>query len=160
MSNADVSPLAAALGRIPTGLYLVTTKSDEGPVGFVGSFVVQLGFEPPTVGIAVGQGRGPLDAIRSTGRFALSILDQESSGLMGPFFKKYEGGESPFDGLKVEPAPSGCPVFPEALAWLDCRVIGEHELADHVVVFGEVTAGAQARDGEPAVHLRTDGLGY
>lgn len=160
MSTTDVSPLAAALGRIPTGLYLVTTATDDGPVGFVGSFVMQLGFEPPTVGVAVGRGRGPLEAIRATGRFALSVLDGPSSGLMGPFFKKYEGGESPFDGLNVEAAPGGSPIFPEALAWLECTVSGEHELGDHVVVFGEVQDGAQARAGDPSVHLRKNGLGY
>ena len=121
---------------------------------------MQLGFEPPTVCVAVGKGRGPLDAIRASGRFGLSILDGDSSGLMGAFFKKYEGDETPFDALKTETAPGGSPVFPEALAWLECSVTGEHELGDHIVVFGEVTDGSQAREGDPSVHLRKNGLGY
>ena len=42
-------PLARALGRIPSGLYIVSTVRDGRPVGFLGSFVMQMGFEPPTV---------------------------------------------------------------------------------------------------------------
>ena len=160
MTSTEISPLASALGRIPTGLYIVTTTTDDGPIGFVGSFVIQLGFDPPTVCVAIGKDRGPLAAVRASGRFGLSILDGDSSGLMGPFFKKYEGGETPFDALAVESAPGGSPILPEALAWLECKVTGEHELGDHVVVFGEVTDGAQTREGDPSVHLRKNGLSY
>lgn len=152
-----LSPIAKALGRVPTGLYLVTTRDGDTPMGFVGSFVTQVGFEPPTVLVAVGHDRDALTAIRSAGRFAVSILDGESSGLMGAFF----GGDgSPFDRVTHEDSPGGMPVFPEALAWLDCKVSGEHALRDHVVVFGEVCDAACVRDGDPTVHLRNNGLGY
>ena len=159
MSDQDLSPLARALGRIPTGLYLVTTNGPDGPLGFVGSFVMQVGFEPPTVCVAVGKERGPLAALRESGRFALSILDGDSSGLMGAFFKKRPEGETPFDELKHQPTPGGVPCFPEALAWLDCRLTGEHDAGDHVVVFG-VAEAAEAREGDPSIHLRKNGLGY
>ena len=161
MSDADLSPLALALGRIPTGLYVVSTTSDGAPMGFVGSFLMQVGFEPPTVCVAVGKGRDHLEAMRASGRFAVSILDGESSRLMGAFFKKYEGGETAFDHLEHHAAPEdGPPVLDGALAWLACRVTGEHETGDHVVVFGEVTAAQPAREGDPSIHLRQNGLAY
>lgn len=160
MSDAELSPVALALGRVPTGLYVVATRDGDAPVGFVGSFVMQVGFEPPTMCVAVGKARGPLEAIRGAGRFSISILDPESQGCMGAFFKKYEGGEGPFDHLETSTAPGGMPVLDAALAWVECRVSGEHETGDHVVVFGEVEAGALQREGEPATHLRKNGLGY
>ena len=82
MSDADLSPLALALGRVPTGLYVVSSEVDGSPIGFVGSFVMQAGFDPPTLSVAIGHGRAHLDAIRSSGRFAVSILDTESSKVM------------------------------------------------------------------------------
>jgi len=161
MPDAALSPVALALGRVPTGLYVVTALTPAGPLGFVATFVVQVGFAPPTISVAVGHGRAPLAAMRATGRFAVSILDAASSRLMGAFFKKYAEGTSPFDHVEHTPAPDGgAPVLSGALAWLDCRVAGEHETGDHVVVFGEVTAAALAREGEPSVHLRKNGLGY
>jgi flavin reductase (DIM6/NTAB) family NADH-FMN oxidoreductase RutF len=163
MLDADLSPIARALGRVPTGLYIVSTESaaDGGaPMGFVGSFVMQVGFDPPTVCVAVGKGRSPLEAIRARGSFGVSILDGPSQGVMGRFFKQLPEGESPFDGLELVHAAGGTPVLADALAWLECRVTGEHDTGDHVVVFGEVTDGAGVREGDPAIHLRKDGLGY
>jgi len=159
-TDTSPGPLARALGRIPSGLFLVTTLDGTDPVGFVGSFVQQVGFAPPTVAVAVGKARGPLAALRAKRAFGVSVLDASSSGVMGRFFRKVEPPATPFDGLQLVTAKTGCPLIGEALAWLDCVVVGEHELADHVVVFGEVLAGTQVREGDPAVHLRKNGLGY
>lgn len=160
MPELQTSPLARALGRIPSGLYVVTTLRDRRPVGFVGSFVMQMGFEPPTVGVAIGKSRSHLADIRASGHFALSILDKQSAGLMTPFFRKLPEGVSPFADLELSSARSGSPVLTGGLAWVDCRVSGEYATGDHVVVFGEVVEGALLREGESTVHLRKNGLGY
>jgi flavin reductase (DIM6/NTAB) family NADH-FMN oxidoreductase RutF len=158
--NAAPSPLSLALGRIPTGLYVVTTLQDGRPLGFVGSFLMQVAFAPPTLLVAVAEDREHLNAIRTHGRFAVSVLDAASQGLMGAFFKRHEPGSSPFDQLEHRASPSGLPFLAEALAWLDCRVTGEHAVGDHVVVFGVVEHGELLRAGDPSVHLRKNGLGY
>lgn len=154
------SPLALALGRIPTGLYVVTTLKDERPFGFVGSFLMQVGFDPPVVSIAIGKDREHLAAIRAHGRFGVSVLDGASQKLMAPFLKRHEPGRSAFDQVEHRPSPSGLPVLAGALAWLDCRVTGEHAAGDHAVVFGCVEHGELLRAGDPAVHLRKNGLEY
>ena len=154
------SPLAQALGRVPTGLYVVSTLQDGQPLGFVGSFLMQAGFEPPALSVAIAKGREHLAAIRAHGRFAVSVLDAQSQGIMGAFFKRREPGSSPFDGLEHWSSPGGLLVLAGALAWLECRTTGEHECGDHVVVFGTVEHGALLRPGDPAIHLRKNGLGY
>ena len=154
------SPLALALGRIPTGLYIVTTLQAGRPLGFVGSFLMQVGFEPPVVSLAIGRNREHLAAIRAHGRFGVSVLDGASQKLMAPFFKRHEPGRSAFDGLEHRPSPAGSPILAGALAWLDCKVTGEHATGDHVVVFGQVEHGDLLRAGDPAVHLRKNGLDY
>jgi len=160
MPDLDTSPLARALGRIPSGLYIVTTTAAGRTSGFVGSFVMQMGFEPPTVCVAVGKTRPHLAEMRSSGRFALSIVDQQSRGLMTGFFKKLPEGQTPFDKLRLAQTQAGSTVLADALAWLDCRITGEFATGDHIVVFGEVTEGALLREGDPSTHLRKSGLGY
>lgn len=160
MPDLQASPVSRALGRIPSGLYIVTTGRDGRPVGFLGSFVMQMGFEPPTVCVGVGKERPHLTDIRRTGRFALSILDTKSRGLMAPFLRKPPEGESPFDGLNLISTTAGIPVLADSLAWLECKVSGEHATGDHIVVFGEVTEGAILREGESSTHLRRNGLSY
>lgn len=159
-NTASVPPLAQALGRVASGLYVVSTRGPEGPMGFVASFVIQAGFEPPTVSVAVGKGRDHLTAIRDSGGFTVSIVDKASSGAMGAFFKKRAAGESPFDDVAHQAAPSGLPVLTDALGWLDCKLSGEHATGDHVVVYGTVEAGSLAREDEPLTHVRKDGRTY
>jgi flavin reductase (DIM6/NTAB) family NADH-FMN oxidoreductase RutF len=160
MSSLDPSPTARALGRIPSGLYIVTSLVDGRDSGFLGSFVVQTGFEPPTVAVAIGKSRPHLSDIEKCGAFALSILDPQSRGLMSAFMRKLSDGESPFDGLALSKTPRGLSVLSESLAWIECRIAGEHATGDHVVVFGEVTAAELLHEGEPCTHIRKNGLRY
>ncbi|QDU70101.1 flavin reductase family protein [Engelhardtia mirabilis] len=161
MASADISPLARALGRIPSGLFIVSTLDADGlPLGFLGSFVQQVGFDPPTVAVAVGVDRDHLQAMRDCGRFAVSILDQDSKGAMKPFFGKLVEGATPFDDLATSTPAGGPPVLGEALAWVTCEVTGEQLAGDHVLVLGRVLEGIQVREGDPLVHLRKNGLSY
>lgn len=160
MVDTDLSPLAQALGRVPTGLYVVSTSTSDGPIGFVGSFVQQVGFEPPTMCVAVGSGRSHLEAIRASGGFALSLLDKESQGQMSAFFKAPPEGRTQFDALETKATDGGRTVLSNCLAWMDCELTGEHAVGDHVIVFGTVKQAERVREGEPSVHLRSNGLGY
>ena len=157
---SPVSPIALALGRIPSGLFIVTTQRGEQPVGFLGSFVMQVGFAPPTLSVAVGRERPHLADMRRTGRFALSILDPRSRGALAQFLRRFPEGESPFHGLPVQKTASGLTVLGDALAWIDCKVVGEFPTGDHVAIFGEVVGGALLREGEPSTHVRKNGLAY
>jgi len=157
---AGPAPLARALGRIPTGLYVVSTAQGAERLGFVGSLLMQVGLNPPVVCVAIGKSRAHLAAVRSAGHFGVSILDAGSQGAMKAFFKPPAPGTSAFDALPSHAGPLGSPLLSEALAWLDCRYLSEHELPDHVVVFGTVEAGGLVREGEPSIHLRKNGLDY
>ena len=159
MASTELSPVARALGRVPTGLYIVSTRPpDSPPLGFVGSFLMQVGLDPPVVSVAIGKGRDHLAAIRAAGRFGVTILCPESQGCMGTFFRGAPEGGSPFDQLESFDAPGGSPIVAAGLAWLECRLQGEHDAGDHVVVFGVVESGEQQREGDPSVHLRRNGL--
>jgi flavin reductase (DIM6/NTAB) family NADH-FMN oxidoreductase RutF len=157
---AESTPLARALGRVPTGLYIVSTRTGDGPLGYVGSFLVQCGLRPPMICTAVGHDRPALAAIRACGRFAVSILDGKTTRFMGAFFRSYPPGKTAFDEVACRTTPSGLTVLATGLAWLDCRLAGEHDAGDHVVLFGEVERGELVREGDPAVHLRKNGLDY
>ena len=163
MTPDDDAPdmtIGAALGRIPSGLFIVTTLDERGlPMGFLGSFLQQVALDPPTVCVAISPDREHLAAVRENGRFGVSILGEGDKGLMKPFFKKPEDG-SPFDDVAHTAAPGGSPILEESLSWVECRVAGEHNAGDHVVVFGIVEAGENRRDGEPLVHTRSNGLRY
>ncbi len=159
--DPQFSAVAQALGRIPSGLFIVTTTGNSGTTGFVASLVQQVGFDPPTIAIAVSRERGPFQAIHENGRFSLSLLDKSSSGLMGRFFGNLKEGETPFDGQQMHTTSAGSSVFSDALAWYDCKLQeGEYNNGDHHVLFGVVEEASLSHEGEPLIHLRKNGLGY
>ena len=160
MNRPDPPSISSALGRIPSGLFIVTTRLAGERLGFLGSLVQQVGFEPPTVCIAMAKDRPQSSSFAEAGRFALSILDEQSAGLRSVFLKRLAEGQSPFDGLNVGETASGTPVLLDALAWIDCVIVARHDTADHAVFFGEVVEGKVLRAGKPHVHLRKNGLSY
>jgi flavin reductase (DIM6/NTAB) family NADH-FMN oxidoreductase RutF len=160
MPPTDPSPLSRALGRIPSGLYVVSTLRAGEPVGFVGSLVQQIGFAPPMLCLAVAREREPLADLRACGRFSLSLLDAGSRSRMGAFLKRPAPGTSPYRGLALGHTPAGLPFLAEGLAWFECRIVSEAPSSDHVLLLAEVEAAALLREGEPHVHLRRNGLDY
>lgn len=154
------SEIAGAIGRIPSGLFILTTRDGERDVPLLVSWVQQAGFSPPAITVAIRADRPIAGALRSSGVFALSVLGEDQPELVSRFGKRPAEGEDPFFELFVERTPNGCIVLQEAVAALDCKVTGEIQAGDHIVFVGEVTGGRVQRDVRPWTHIRKNGLRY
>jgi len=161
-AGAEPPAVAAALGRIPSGLFIVTWRSGEADRSMLASWVMQAGFEPPLVSVAVGTGRDLLAAVRGGAAFAVSVLADSQRSLLGRFGKAPADGVDPFAGLAIRRTPAGIAVLADAAGWLECRPVGEAAAAnaDHVVVLGRVEAAGGEPDTPSLVHLRRSGLKY
>lgn len=160
MDSTETPDHARALAAIPSGLFIVTCGVGEQATGFLASFVQQVGFEPPVVTVAVGKDRASLDVLRETGRFVVSVLDEQSKNLLGHFARGFDPGENAFEGLDVVLDDASVPAPAGALARMSCRIVGESTWTDHVVIAGEVLDGSRRDDAPPMVHLRKNGLSY
>lgn len=156
----DVPDWAKALGRVPSGLFIVTAGAADEATGFLASWVQQVGLEPPSLTVAVKQGRHVGKLIREHGTFCASVLDAESKGLLGHFARGFAPGDPAFTGIDVGHTADGVPYLAGALAYVECRFVDAVDWADHTLFCGEVVGGATHRDGDPLVHLRTTGQTY
>lgn len=161
-SSANLDGFATALGRIPSGLFIVTWRAADADRGMLASWVMQAGFEPPLVSVAVGTSRDLLGAVRAGGPFTVNVLAESQRSLLAKFGKPPGAGEDPFAGLAVDRTPAGLAVLAEAAGWMECRVVAEAAAAgaDHVVVLGRVEAAGGRPDAASLVHLRRNGLKY
>lgn len=154
-------PIAKALGRITSGVYVLTATQDGANAAMLASWVMQAGFEPPCVSIAIARGRPIIDFIRRSGRFAVSIVAEHDKTLMKRFARGFKEGEDPFAGVETSQSPSGVPILNDALGWLEAKLINAFEYnADHEILIGEVTAGALLREGHAFSHQRGNGFHY
>lgn len=152
--------LAAALGRVPSGLFVLTVRHGKQETGMLASWVQQCSFDPPQVTAAVRKGRYVLDWLADGTRFAVNVLGEGQKPLVVHFGKGFEIGEPAFDGLEVRRTGEAAPVLLASHAYLDCRVAGRFDAGDHVLVVGRVIAGAVLHDARPATHVRKSGLHY
>ena len=152
--------LAAALGRVPSGLFVLTARDGAAETGMLASWVQQCSFDPPQVTVAVNKGRDVLDWLADGAPFVLNVLPEGGKALVAHFGKGFARGEPAFAGLDVARERDTPPVLLAAHAYLVCRVVSRVDAGDHVLLIARVTTGTVLHDGKPTVHVRKNGLRY
>jgi flavin reductase (DIM6/NTAB) family NADH-FMN oxidoreductase RutF len=153
--------LAPALGRIPSGLYILTVEHGGRATGMLASWVQQAGFDPPMVSVAIRRDRHVADWVAAAGRFALSQLAVGSKALIRHFGRGFPAEADAFEGVALRHDARGGPVLAGAMAYLDAEVTGELAAGDHRVFVARIIAGALLQsDAEPLCHVRANGFHY
>jgi flavin reductase (DIM6/NTAB) family NADH-FMN oxidoreductase RutF len=156
----DVSTLAAAVGKIPSGLFIVTTILNGRKEGYLGSWIQQTSFSPLLISIAIRPGRPCYDAMKSHGRFCINIIGQKNGGVMKPFWNP-DANPDPFQGLDYMETTRGNILLNTGLAALECEVRTSATPGDHEIIFAEVVEGHMLQpDDKSLTHVRRSGLGY
>jgi flavorubredoxin/flavin reductase (DIM6/NTAB) family NADH-FMN oxidoreductase RutF len=156
------SSLDRALGRISSGLYIITARQGEVASAMLASWVIQASFEPLGVAIAVSKDRAIESLLHVGDTFVLNVLEEgRCQPLMKHFLKRFPPGADRFTGIDTYPAQNGSPILARSLAYLECEVTGRLDGSDHWLVTATVHTGRVAkRDGLTAVHHRQVGNHY
>jgi flavin reductase (DIM6/NTAB) family NADH-FMN oxidoreductase RutF len=161
MTNDALQDLAPALGRLPSGLCILTARHGERETGMLVSWVQQCSFEPPQVTAAVRRGRDVLAWLEPGAAFTLNILAEGQTNLLSHFGKGFALDQPSFNGLKVERRDGLGPILSDAMGYLACKVSGRVGTGDHELVIGTVEGGKMLlAEGKPYVHVRKNGLRY
>lgn len=153
--------LSQSLGRIPSGLYILTVRHGIQATGMLASWVQQAGFEPPMLTVAVKRDRFVGDWIEASGRFTLNQLATGSKSLIRHFGRGFAPDADAFEGIALRNDAAGGPVLAAALAYLDVEVAGQVSGDDHRVFLGRILAGGLLDpEAEPLVHVRANGFHY
>lgn len=157
--------IGTVLGRIPSGLFIITWQEDGADRTMLTSWLMQAGFEPPAVSIAVGHGRRFLSLAAAGGfRFVINQLGESQKSLLARFGKPAPDGEDPFAGLSIMRSACGAAILPDTVGWFECHsrplVLSEKTAGDHVIVVADIHVAGSGLPETPLVHLRKSGLHY
>jgi flavin reductase (DIM6/NTAB) family NADH-FMN oxidoreductase RutF len=151
----------AVLGRIPSGIFVLTVGTGPRATGMLSSWVMQAGFDPPMVSVAVKLGRPVCDRMSEGQPFVLNVLGQSQTALMKHFSKGFEPGEPAFEGLDIRHCARGVPILKDAIGHLECEPVRHIDSGDHRVFLAKVVRGKLHDEGaKPRVHVRTSGAKY
>ncbi|NJM65613.1 MAG: MBL fold metallo-hydrolase [Acaryochloris sp. RU_4_1] len=154
--------LEKALGRLSSGLYIITAHKGDLNGAMLASWVTQASFEPLGFTVAVAKDRAIESLMHVGDMFVLNVLEADNyASLMTHFLKRFPPGADRFAGVKTRQAENGSPILADALAYMECKVVSRMECSDHWLVYSEVTVGKVSKpDSLTAVHHRQVGTYY
>ncbi len=156
----EISNLAAAMGKVSSGLFIVTAVLGDRREGYLASWIQQTSFSPLLVSLAMKPGRPCYDIIKSQGLFCINIIGHKNGGVMKPFWSSVKNSD-PFLGLEMFLSQRGNIILRGAMAALECELRSTTTPGDHEILFAEVVEGhiLQPED-KPLTHIRKSALGY
>ncbi len=154
--------LQKALGRISSGLYIITATKGDVRSAMLASWITQASFEPLGFTVAVAKERAIESLMQVGDTFVLNILEEGNHlPLMKHFLKRFPPGADRFAGVRTRPAQNQSPILADSLAYLECEVASRMELSDHWLVYCTVDDGKVAKEeAQTAVHHRKVGNYY
>ena len=149
------------VGRIPSGLFIVTLTKDGQKEGFLASWIQQASFKPLLISLALQPDGASWALMQETGRFCVNIVGHNNNGVMKPFWGGYKPGVDHFAGLAQEVSARGNLLLPDCLAAVECELRSHTQPGDHVIVIAEVVETRIFKpEDKPMTHVRKSGDGY
>lgn len=124
--------------KMSYGVYIVSSMDGERPTGCIANSIMQITSSPATVAVSVNHDNYTNGCIAKTGKFAFSIMAEDSdTGLIGNFGFRSGKDTDKFEYVDYEMI-QGLPVVKYTCGYVVCKVIDKMETATHTVFLGEV----------------------
>lgn len=132
----DPRELRRAFGRFGTGVTVVTTRTPEGRrLGVTASSFNTVSLAPPIVLWSLAERSPSLAGFRAAGRFVVNVLALEQLELAQRFARP---AADRFAGIECGAGLHGQPVLAGCAASIECRIVGDQHVGDHILFLGEV----------------------
>lgn len=155
----DNKEIAAGVGHIPSGLFIVTTNGDHQIDGYLASWVQQISFEPLLISFAINPGRPGYEHIKSGKPFSINIVGDHDTQYMRHFWRGYE--KSPFGEIEHESFGKNSIAIKGAKSAIECEMVSSSKPGDHEIVVAKVLSSKVLNENaKPMVHIRKSGLDY
>lgn len=161
MAPEKKDAIGKALGRLASGVFVVTLVDGGRPAGMLATWVCQTSFNPPMVSVAFNKERALLCVVTPGSALTVNILAKHNNDIFKAFARPQTDELDRFAGIGLSASTNGCAAFADAVSYLECTVEKVVEAGDHCLAIARVTGGALLNgDAEPMVHLRKNGFQY
>ncbi|MGQ0826401.1 MAG: flavin reductase family protein [Actinomycetota bacterium] len=147
----DPATYRTVLGHFATGIALVTATEAGEPVGMACNSFTSVSLDPPLVLFCAAKSSTTWPRIRAAGRWAANFLGEQDEEICRLFAQK---GADRFAQMRHHPGASGAPILDDALAFVDCETVAEHDAGDHLIVVGAVLELGYASERKPLLFYR------
>lgn len=161
-SKPDEETINKVMWQIPNALCLIGSHADGVWNGMTQSWVSQVSMNPVLIGISVDAHAVTNRLIRAGGSFTVNLWDQADTRVFVKFSKPAVKEGEALNGRPIRTGVTGAPIFEEAVAFIDCRVVQTRELGSHDLFIGEVADAGfhDGREGTPVASIGDTRMKY
>jgi 3-hydroxy-9,10-secoandrosta-1,3,5(10)-triene-9,17-dione monooxygenase reductase component len=147
----DAAALRTVLGHFATGVAIITAVDGDEPVGMACNSFTSVSLEPQLVLFCAAKSSTTWPRIQAAQKWAANILDEDGEEVCRLFAQK---GADRFAHIAYTEGRTGAPVLDDALAFVDCETVAEHDAGDHVIVVGRVVELGYSAESKPLLFYR------
>jgi len=153
MTEQDKKTIAA-LNTISYGLYVISSKMDGRVNAQCGNSLFQITNSPRKIAVGINKSNYTFEFIKSSGAMAVNILKQDQIPYVKHFGLQTGRKVDKFATVKYETRGTGCPILPDALSYMDLRVIMPSciDCGTHMIFVCDVVEGDVLNPGEPLTY--------
>jgi flavin reductase (DIM6/NTAB) family NADH-FMN oxidoreductase RutF len=141
----------SVLGRFPSGVTVVTTKSTNGSdEGMTVSAFCSVSLDPPLVLVCIEKNASAYDALTTSSGFVVNILSATQEQIARRFAIV---DIDRFEGVGYSKSQNGFAVLDDVLGVIECARYAMHDAGDHTIIVGQVEA-ARVESGTPLLYYR------
>lgn len=138
-----------ALGQFATGVTVVTTMTENGPLGMTVNSFASVSLDPPLVLWSPAKASERFPFFEKAKHYAIHVLAEDQAEICQRFAR--DGDR--FDALDWGPCEMGRPLIEGCLARFECDTTAVHDGGDHKIIVGRVMR-ATTREGKPLLFSR------
>lgn len=124
------------------------------------SWVSQLSQAPVLIGISVDNDAVTHRLITAGQAFSVNLWSSEDTRVFVRFSKPATREGNALNGRPVRVGKTGVPIFDDAIAWMECRVVQSHDMGSHTLFVGEIVDAGVEDDDVRAAALSDTRLKY
>ncbi len=135
-----ISPesLRQVMANFPTGVAVISSLEQDGSVhGMTANSFTSVSLNPPLILVCIGHQRQTYGNVSRLGRFGINLLSEQQRGIAEYYALDAHERTGDVD-VSWHLARGGQPRMQGALAFLDCRVVAQHDHGDHAIFVAEV----------------------
>jgi len=123
---------------IPSGVFIVTLRSEDRVNAYAAGWVVRVSEEPVMIQVAVWDQNYSHELAQDCDHFIVQILAEGQQEIARHFGRNSGRDMDKLVGYLTHPGLSGIPILEDCLAYLECKVIFHKQFGDHMILVGRV----------------------
>lgn len=160
VSNLD-SDLMELLEELPHPLALVLAGEPKTPKrrgGMAVAWLSRVSWDPPLIAISLTSSRHTYKLIKEFKCFTINLVSKSLRDLTFNVFGLLSGWEvDKFEAAGLEPGSGRsvtAPIIPNSPLIIECKLVGEFPVGDHVVVIGQVVDAYRGSSESPLIYYK------